>query len=57
MQVPTISTIEANKDNQEVLARWYRFCTVNEPEELEAMNLICKYFKGFTPELSKLIGW
>lgn len=57
MKVPSIEEIEANKDNQFQLAQWYRFCECNTPDEVIRINLICKYFKGFTASLSKAVGW
>lgn len=57
MKCPTIEEIEKNKNNQFQLARWYRFCDIMNGEDSDRMNLIMEYFKGFTPELSKQVGW
>jgi hypothetical protein len=57
MKTPSLIEIELNKDNQKQLARWYRFCKCETPQDVESIRLICKYFKGFTPVLSKEIGW
>ena len=57
MKMPSAQTILDNKDNQEFLARVWRFANISEPEEIEAFNLVHEYFKGFNSELSKKIGW
>lgn len=59
MKIPSIAEIEQNRNNQYQLAVWYRFC---QPEtysdsETKALHLILDYFQGFTPELSKAVGW
>lgn len=55
------SKVEVEVADREQLARWHRF--LRSPlnvEEVEILNLIEKGFKnmgGFTPEISKKIGW
>lgn len=43
------------------ICRWYRFLeSPSNSEEEEAMNRICERFEelgGFTPEISKEVGW
>lgn len=57
MNCPTIEEIERCKNDQYILARWYRFCEVTNSADVESMNLIMKYFKGFNSQLSKQVGW
>lgn len=57
MKTPTSLEVENAKDNQLQLAIWYRFCECESDEDIAVINLICKYFKGFTPSLSKEVGW
>ncbi len=50
-----------NNSNHEQICRWYRFLpSPMNADETEIINIIVKKFKvmgGFTPELSKKIGW
>lgn len=68
MKYPTMD--EVNAADQQQLALWYRFLpspgtayigTREFPEalaiEVVIMSRIMKRFKGFTPALSKAIGW
>lgn len=57
MKTPTSLEVENAKDNQLQLAVWYRFCECESDEDIAVINMICKYFKGFTPSLSKEVGW
>lgn len=57
MKCPTIEEVELNKDNQYQLGKWYRFVEIDTIEDSKIMHLVCEYFNGFTPELSKMIGW
>lgn len=56
---PNKETIESA--DRFTLCYWYRFLeSPDTPEEVELMNLIIKGFNeagGFTPEISKTIGW
>lgn len=61
MNYPTVEEVE--KADRYQICKWYRFleCPMpGEPEQQHIMNLIYKRFKelgGFTPEISKSIGW
>jgi hypothetical protein len=64
MKYPTINEVE-NADRVQ-LARWWRFlplaghCLIKEDQEIATMNYIMYRFNemgGFTPEISKQIGW
>jgi len=59
MMMPTAEEIEAADHEQ--ICRWYRFLpTPMNRENLEKLNRIIKRlseFGGFTPEISKRIGW
>lgn len=70
MKYPTLEEVDAATQLQ--LARWYRFLPSPgeshmhlEHKQFEAILLIeetvlmkiIKNFKGFTPELSKEVGW
>lgn len=57
MKCPTIEDVMLAENDQYQLAKWWRFGTIDTPQDVEAMNLIAVLFKGFTPELSKQIGW
>lgn len=57
MRCPPVHEIEKHKYDQHQLAIWYRFCEVNDNDDVERINLICKYFNGFNAMLSKSIGW
>ena len=57
MKCPTIEEVEFNKENQYILARWYRFCEVLTIDDAFVINLITRYFKGFNSILSKEVGW
>lgn len=55
------SKSEVESADREQLARWWRFLrSPQNPAEVEIMNRIAERFKGlggFTPEISKAIGW
>ena len=57
--MPTIEEVE--KADREQICRWWRFLRSPETdEEVKAMNRIVERFKelgGFTPEISKRLGW
>jgi len=57
--MPTMEGVE--KADREQLCRWWRFLSSPETdEEVKVMNRIAERFKevgGFTPEISKRIGW
>ncbi len=59
MEYPSI--IEVNKTSHEQICRWYRFLGSPTTElEVSTMNAICARLNelgGFTPEISKRIGW
>lgn len=59
MKYPTMQEIEQADRIQ--LARWYRFLPLARTEvDLMRTNRICERFGemgGFTPAISKLIGW
>ena len=59
MNYPTISEVDGAGIEQ--LARWYRFLpSPNNELQVEIMNKVVSTFDslgGFTPELSKRIGW
>lgn len=57
MKCPSVSEIEKHKYDQTKLAIWYRFCDVNDEDDVKSINLICQYFNGFDAQLSKSIGW
>lgn len=57
MKMPHLKTVLDNKDNQEFLARIWRFADIESDEEIAAFEVVKEHFKGFTPELSKRIGW
>jgi hypothetical protein len=42
------------------ICEWYRFLEVKNDEQITIMNRICERLKelgGFTPEISKSLGW
>ena len=57
--MPTMEEVE--KADREQICRWWRFLRSPETdEEVKAMNRIVERFKelgGFTPEISKRLGW
>ncbi len=59
MSYPTLEQVEVANRTQ--ICRWHRF--LNSPEtteQVEINNFIVKRFKelgGFTPEISKQVGW
>ena len=57
--MPMIEQVE--KADREQICRWWRFLSSPETdEEVEVMNRIAERFDevgGFTPEISKRIGW
>lgn len=59
MNYPTIEQV--NGANQIQLCTWYRFLpSTSNDSEMEIMKLIvkkCLDGGGFTPEISKQIGW
>jgi len=62
MTMPTIEEIEAA--DREQICRWWRFLPTptcpNDEESFKRLNRIVERFKevgGFTPEISKHIGW
>ena len=59
MKYPTLKEIE--KADRLQICRWYRFLDLAEtPEQLEVIEQLHKRFTemgGFTPEISKTIGW
>ena len=59
MKIPTMEEVEEADHLQ--LCRWYRFLRSPENEEtVEIINLIVNKVNalgGFTPEISKEIGW
>jgi len=59
MSYPTLEEVE--EADHEQICRWCRFLpSPGMDNQEEIMNLICKRWKesgGFTPELSKKIGW
>ncbi len=59
MEYPTIEQI--NIADRFTLCKWYRFLPCAETEkEIELINLINDKLKlagGFTPEISKSLGW
>lgn len=59
MNYPTIE--EVDNASKEQLARWYRYLPIGTTlEHLEIVNRVCDRFKesgGWTPELSKTVGW
>ena len=60
--ITTYPTIEAVKiADRYTICMWYRRLAVPQNQEQEKiMNLICERFEelgGFTPEISKSIGW
>jgi hypothetical protein len=59
MNYPTIQQVE--QADREQLCRWYRFLlSPSSDEQFHAMEAICDRLRalgGFTPELSKKIGW
>ena len=59
MEYPTIEEVE--KANRERLCRWYRFLpSLYSEEKVSIMDRIVKRWRemgGFTPEISKRIGW
>lgn len=59
MDYPTLDQVAAADRIQ--VCRWWRFLTVPDTDEkLEIMTAIAKRFNefgGFTPEISKQIGW
>ena len=58
-EYPTIEAVKVA--DRYTICLWYRRLAVPENEEQErVMNLICDRFVtlgGFTPEISKSIGW
>ncbi len=58
MNFPNIE--EINQADRIQICRWYRFLQANTESEFNCINRICERFKelgGFTPEISKQIGW
>jgi len=59
MKRPTIE--EVDNASREQLAIWYRYLPIGKNEqELEIVNRVCERFNesgGWTPELSKRVGW
>ncbi len=59
MDYPTLEQVEQADRMQ--ICRWYRFLPSPVfPDEEEVMGSICRKFKefgGFTPDISKAIGW
>lgn len=57
--MPTIEEVE--KADREQICRWWRFLPPPQTDgEVKIMNRIVERFKdlgGFTPEISKRIGW
>ena len=57
--MPTIEEVE--KADREQICRWWRFLgSPTTDEEVIVMNRIAERFRevgGFTPEISKQIGW
>ena len=57
--MPTMKDVE--KADREQICRWWRFLpSPRTDEEVEIMNRIADRFDelgGFTPEISKRIGW
>ncbi|GAG56035.1 unnamed protein product [marine sediment metagenome] len=57
--MPTLEEVEGASRKQ--ICRWYRFLpSPKTDEEVEVINRIVERFNkygGFTPELSKDIGW
>ena len=56
---PTLQQV--NEADRYDICKWYRHLKSPENEiQIEIMNRICERFKevgGFTPEISKHIGW
>lgn len=56
---PTLEAVE--QADREQLCRWHRFLPIaRDEEELKVIARVCKRFGdvgGFTPEISKRIGW
>ncbi len=59
MKYPTLEQVEAA--NQEQLCRWFRFLPVGKNDsDLAVVNRVFERVReggGFTPEISKRIGW
>lgn len=59
MQYPTLEEVE--KADREQICRWYRFLpTPKTDRQGELLHTILTRFKelgGFTPEISKRLGW
>jgi len=57
--MPTMEEVEQASRKQ--LCRWYRFLpSPGTDDEVEVMNRIAERFNefgGFTPEISKEVGW
>ena len=59
VRYPSLRGVE--KASKEQLGRWIRFLSSpGNPEDVEILNRVLKRFEehgGWTPELSKQIGW
>lgn len=59
MKCPTMEEVE--KADKLQLAEWYRHIPIGRNEqELAVVNRVCERFNelgGWTPELSKQVGW
>ena len=59
MKYPTLKEVESA--SRYTICGWYRFLpSPTNDEQVKIMNRICERFKelgGFTPEISKSMGW
>ena len=59
MKYPTL--LEAQTADREQLCKWWRFLPLaSDKQEQDIMVIICERYHlegGFTPEISKSIGW
>lgn len=58
MVFPTLEQVDMA--NRLTICKWYRHLSVESEDQVLIMNRICERFKelgGFTPEISKSIGW
>ena len=59
MKYPTLKEVESA--GRFAVCEWYRFLpSPMNDEQVKIMNRICERYKelgGFTPEISKVMGW